>query len=140
MDRQRLYPIYILVLNISSSTSLYLVVLWFDSQYVCLVKDRAIGAGPVRGPAPPALPVIDLGHLNLDSATRSTVVNEIAKACHDLGYFQVCLCDVPFLFVLSIIFLLYSLFPCLNQMLTLPRVTSAIVYQGSWFVNEKERN
>jgi hypothetical protein len=34
-------------------------------------------------------PVINLGHLNLDSVTRSGVIDEIAKACRDLGYFQV---------------------------------------------------
>ncbi|KAL6844396.1 hypothetical protein ACP4OV_026069 [Aristida adscensionis] len=39
-------------------------------------------------PAPP-MPVINLGHLSLDSATRSHVVNDLAKACRDLGYFQV---------------------------------------------------
>nr|TKW24105.1 hypothetical protein SEVIR_3G031100v2 [Setaria viridis] len=35
------------------------------------------------------MPVINLGHLSLDSVTRSRVVNDIAKACRDLGYFQV---------------------------------------------------
>jgi isopenicillin N synthase-like dioxygenase len=35
-------------------------------------------------------PVINLGHLSLDdSVTRSGVINQIARACHDLGYFQV---------------------------------------------------
>ncbi|KAJ1273367.1 hypothetical protein BS78_06G274500 [Paspalum vaginatum] len=34
-------------------------------------------------------PVINLGHLSLDSVTRSHVVNDITKACRDLGYFQV---------------------------------------------------
>ncbi|GJN01406.1 hypothetical protein PR202_ga18671 [Eleusine coracana subsp. coracana] len=38
---------------------------------------------------PRPMPVINLGHLSLDSRTRSGVVNEIAKACRDLGYFQV---------------------------------------------------
>ncbi|CAL5024865.1 unnamed protein product [Urochloa decumbens] len=38
---------------------------------------------------PLPMPVINLGHLSLDSATRSRVVNDIAKACHGLGYFQV---------------------------------------------------
>ncbi|OEL25420.1 Protein DOWNY MILDEW RESISTANCE 6 [Dichanthelium oligosanthes] len=37
----------------------------------------------------PPTPVINLGHLSLDSTTRSCVVNDIAKACRDLGYFQV---------------------------------------------------
>ncbi|XP_066342880.1 flavanone 3-dioxygenase 3-like [Miscanthus floridulus] len=34
-------------------------------------------------------PVINLGHLSLDSVTRSGVIDQIAKACHDLGHFQV---------------------------------------------------
>ncbi|KAF8769195.1 hypothetical protein HU200_006698 [Digitaria exilis] len=38
---------------------------------------------------PLPLPVINLGHLSLDSAIRSGVVNDIAKACRDRGYFQV---------------------------------------------------
>uniref|UniRef100_A0A0E0G747 Fe2OG dioxygenase domain-containing protein n=1 Tax=Oryza nivara TaxID=4536 RepID=A0A0E0G747_ORYNI len=39
---------------------------------------------------PPPMPVINLGHLSLDDPTvRSRVVNDIAKACRDLGYFQV---------------------------------------------------
>ncbi|TVU21826.1 hypothetical protein EJB05_31493, partial [Eragrostis curvula] len=39
-------------------------------------------------PAP--TPVINLGHLSLlDSTTRSRVIDDIAKACRDLGYFQV---------------------------------------------------
>nr|AEV41047.1 putative flavonol synthase/flavanone 3-hydroxylase [Oryza minuta] len=39
---------------------------------------------------PPPMPVINLGHLSLDDPTvRSQVVNDIAKACRDLGYFQV---------------------------------------------------
>lgn len=51
--------------------------------------------------------VINLGHLSLDSETRSDVIDQITKACHDLGYFQVCclrtLCysSFPFHFVLS---------------------------------------
>lgn len=39
---------------------------------------------------PPPMPVINLGHLNLDPATRARVVEDIAKACRHLGYFQVC--------------------------------------------------
>ena len=35
-------------------------------------------------------PVINLGHLSLDSVTRSGVIDQIAKACHDLERFQVC--------------------------------------------------
>lgn len=38
---------------------------------------------------PPPMPVINLGHLNLDPATRARVVEDIAKACRHLGYFQV---------------------------------------------------
>ncbi|KAK1686390.1 hypothetical protein QYE76_047238 [Lolium multiflorum] len=38
---------------------------------------------------PPPMPVINLGHLILEPETRSGVVEDIAKACHDLGYFQV---------------------------------------------------
>uniref|UniRef100_A0A0D9WAW3 Fe2OG dioxygenase domain-containing protein n=1 Tax=Leersia perrieri TaxID=77586 RepID=A0A0D9WAW3_9ORYZ len=39
---------------------------------------------------PPPMPVINLGHLSLDDPTaRSRVVNDIAKSCRDLGYFQV---------------------------------------------------
>ncbi|KAL6651585.1 hypothetical protein ACP70R_010510 [Stipagrostis hirtigluma subsp. patula] len=37
---------------------------------------------------PPPMPVINLGHLSLDPATRSRVVDDIAKACRDQGYFQ----------------------------------------------------
>jgi hypothetical protein len=56
------------------------------------------------------MPVINLGHLSLDSATRSSVVNEIAKACRDVGYFQVCflMAVLPFL-VLSFVFLFHGL-------------------------------
>jgi hypothetical protein len=39
---------------------------------------------------PPPMPVINLDHLILESKTRSGVLEDIAKACHDLGYFQVC--------------------------------------------------
>ena len=39
---------------------------------------------------PLPMPVINLGHLSLDSANRCRVVDDIAKACRDLGYFQVC--------------------------------------------------
>ena len=39
---------------------------------------------------PLPMPVINLGHLSLDSATRYRVVDDVAKACRDLGYFQVC--------------------------------------------------
>ncbi|CAN6172131.1 unnamed protein product [Urochloa humidicola] len=39
-------------------------------------------------PLPPT-PVINLGHLSLDSATRSRVVDDIAKTCRGLGYFHV---------------------------------------------------
>jgi len=38
---------------------------------------------------PLPMPVINLGHLSLDSATRYRVVDDVAKACRDLGYFQV---------------------------------------------------
>uniref|UniRef100_A0A453DC28 Uncharacterized protein n=1 Tax=Aegilops tauschii subsp. strangulata TaxID=200361 RepID=A0A453DC28_AEGTS len=38
---------------------------------------------------PPPMPVINLGHLNLDPAIRACVVEDITKACRDLGYFQV---------------------------------------------------
>ncbi|OEL23248.1 Thebaine 6-O-demethylase [Dichanthelium oligosanthes] len=38
---------------------------------------------------PPPSPVIDLGRFGLDPATRSRVVDDVAKACRDLGYFQV---------------------------------------------------
>ncbi|KAE8776644.1 Hyoscyamine 6-dioxygenase [Hordeum vulgare] len=37
----------------------------------------------------PLMPVINLGHLTLQPETRSRMVEDIAKACHDLGYFQV---------------------------------------------------
>uniref|UniRef100_N1QTW6 Protein SRG1 n=1 Tax=Aegilops tauschii TaxID=37682 RepID=N1QTW6_AEGTA len=37
---------------------------------------------------PPPMPVINLGHLNLDPAIRACVVEDITKACRDLGYFQ----------------------------------------------------
>lgn len=36
-----------------------------------------------------SMPVINLGDLILEPETRSRVVEDIAKACHDLGYFQV---------------------------------------------------
>ncbi|KAF7011417.1 hypothetical protein CFC21_025730 [Triticum aestivum] len=39
-------------------------------------------------PAPP-MPVINLGHLTIEPEARSRVVEDIARACHDLGYFQV---------------------------------------------------
>ncbi|XP_020159574.1 flavanone 3-dioxygenase 3 isoform X1 [Aegilops tauschii subsp. strangulata] len=42
----------------------------------------------VHPPVPP-MPVINLGHLTLEPETRSRVVEDIANACHDLGYFQV---------------------------------------------------
>ncbi|KAM0878401.1 hypothetical protein ACQ4PT_034894 [Festuca glaucescens] len=38
---------------------------------------------------PPPMPMINLDHLTLEPETRSGVVEDIAKACHDLGYFQV---------------------------------------------------
>ena len=38
---------------------------------------------------PPPMPVINVGHLNLDPATRARMVEDITKACRDLGYFQV---------------------------------------------------
>uniref|UniRef100_J3M2F3 Fe2OG dioxygenase domain-containing protein n=1 Tax=Oryza brachyantha TaxID=4533 RepID=J3M2F3_ORYBR len=39
---------------------------------------------------PQPMPVINLGHLSLDNPmARSGVVDDIAKACRDLGYFQV---------------------------------------------------
>ncbi|CAN6250562.1 unnamed protein product [Urochloa humidicola] len=38
---------------------------------------------------PLPMPVINLGHLSLDSVTRSRVINDITKACRDLGCFQV---------------------------------------------------
>uniref|UniRef100_A0A453DC61 Fe2OG dioxygenase domain-containing protein n=2 Tax=Aegilops tauschii subsp. strangulata TaxID=200361 RepID=A0A453DC61_AEGTS len=38
---------------------------------------------------PPPMPVINLGHLNLDPAIRACVVEDITKACRDLGYFQI---------------------------------------------------
>ncbi|XP_044326698.1 flavanone 3-dioxygenase 3-like [Triticum aestivum] len=38
---------------------------------------------------PPPMPVINMGHLNLDPATRARVVEDITKACRDLGYFQI---------------------------------------------------
>ncbi|KAG8043849.1 hypothetical protein GUJ93_ZPchr0458g22864 [Zizania palustris] len=35
------------------------------------------------------MPVINLGHLSLDPTSRCRVVDDIARACRDLGYFQV---------------------------------------------------
>lgn len=62
---------------------------------------------------PPPMPVINLGHLLLEAETRSRVVEDIAKACHDRGYFQVCslrTCIAPHLgicfpFALAFLFL-----------------------------------
>ncbi|TVU21817.1 hypothetical protein EJB05_31484, partial [Eragrostis curvula] len=45
---------------------------------------------PLEDLQPVPTPVINLGHLSLlDSKTRSRVIDDIAKACRDLGYFQV---------------------------------------------------
>jgi hypothetical protein len=58
------------------------------------MSDDSKGIPPEQLPSddlhPPPMPVINLGHLILEPETRSGVVEDIAKACHDLGYFQVC--------------------------------------------------
>ncbi|KAI5009986.1 hypothetical protein ZWY2020_012123 [Hordeum vulgare] len=45
---------------------------------------------PSDGLHPLPMPVINLGHLiDIEPAVRARVVGDIAKACYDLGYFQV---------------------------------------------------
>jgi hypothetical protein len=86
------------------------------------------------------MPVINLGHLSLDSATRSSVVNEIAKACRDVGYFQVC-------FLMAVLpffgpFFRFSFpwpFPCLNLMFDIATCDLRHSLPRK-LVSEKERN
>jgi hypothetical protein len=115
-DPQSLYPILILVLNSTSSTSHW----WRGLSANMSASSRTVPQEqlPSQDLHPRPMPVINLGHLSLDSATRSSVVNEITKACRDVGYFQVCflMTVLPF-FGPFFRFSFPWVFPCLNLML-----------------------
>ncbi|XP_062227059.1 flavanone 3-dioxygenase 3-like [Phragmites australis] len=80
-------PYHILVLNSGVSLCLWCCGLSVNmSDLSRTVPEKQL---PSEDLHPPPMPVINLGHLSLDSTTRSRVIDDIAKACRDLGYFQV---------------------------------------------------
>ncbi|TVU21824.1 hypothetical protein EJB05_31491, partial [Eragrostis curvula] len=44
---------------------------------------------PLEEIHPPPMPVINLGHISSDPSKRACLIDDIGKACRDLGYFQV---------------------------------------------------
>lgn len=132
MDPQCFYPFHILILN---STVRPLCLWCCDLSAKMSSSSRTVPQEqlPSADLHPRPMPVVNLGHLSLDSTARSGVINDIAKACRDLGYFQVCFSTkdraVSFFFsFLSLFFLFldnYFRFFFLSGCLALPRVTSA---------------